>query len=99
MRNNHDVKHEVLILTDGQSNCGRNATVEANELKMKDIDVYSLAIGRFTDSGQTELESYVTEVESHLFNVEDFHDLTLLVNKVIKFREQENLCVPFDVGK
>ena len=97
MRTDHDVKHEVLILTDGQSNCGLNATAEAIELQ-KNVDVFGLIIGSFSPSGQSELESYVSDIKSHLFNVEGFDKLGQLIDIVDTYLLKAP-CLGFETGK
>ena len=82
-RNDPNVKREVLILTDGKSNCGPNAVQAAKGLQQV-ADVYALVIGSPASKDQREIESYVSQpVSSHLFATPNFQDLTLLVTEVL----------------
>lgn len=56
MRTRPDVKQEVLIITDGLSNCGGDATAEAVALH-SNADVFWLMIGTLSDEGMEELSS------------------------------------------
>lgn len=51
MRRRPGVKQEVLILTDGMSNCGGSA-IDAARLLQEVADVYALIIGTHTVSGK-----------------------------------------------
>lgn len=97
MRTQSDVKQEVLILTDGMSNCGGNATIEA--LALQDFaDVFGLIIGTNTQAGQAEISSYVsTPVQNHLFALPNYQNLTLLVDLIAGSMESENDCAPFNL--
>ncbi|KAH3867899.1 hypothetical protein DPMN_031036 [Dreissena polymorpha] len=96
MRNSTDVKQEVLILTDGQSNCVGNVTSAALKLQEK-ADVFGLMIGINTQSGMNELTNYVSYPKNkHLFAIEGFQALEALVNEIEK--QVKNVpCVAFDV--
>lgn len=80
MRTQSDVVQEVLILTDGQSNCGGAVATAAKELQKK-ATVFTLLIGSFTQIGVSEIASYVTTpVPKHLFAVQQLQvTLFLLV--------------------
>lgn len=94
MRTRADVKQEVLILSDGQSNCGGNATAEAIALHPT-ADVFGLMIGVTSANGQKELSSYVSEpLNEHLFAIKNFQDLKKLVD-LIDQQLQTTKCAPF----
>lgn len=96
MRTRPDVKQEVLIITDGRSNCGGDAIDEAQELQSK-ADVFGLMIGKHTTQGVDELTSYVSlPLNQHLFAVENFQELKALVDLIA---QDINLikCASFDL--
>jgi len=90
------VKQEVLLLTDGRSNCGGDALLAAEGLKDK-VDVYALTIGDHNYRGRKELTEYASHpINQHLFAVRGFRDLRRLVDYI-----QDDLknikCAPFDL--
>ena len=96
MRTRSDVKQEVLILSDGNSNCVGNATLAAKALRLK-AEVFGLMIGSHSQGGMDELTSYVsTPVHEHLFAVASFRELRDLVDYI---QSQISLiqCAPFDL--
>ena len=98
MRTRTDVKQEVLILSDGNSNCGGNATIAAKALQLK-AEVFGLMIGSHSQGGMDELTSYVsTPVHEHLFAVASFRELRDLVDYI---QSQISLiqCAPFDLWR
>ncbi|CAG2223327.1 unnamed protein product [Mytilus edulis] len=92
-------KHEVLILTDGQSNCGRNLSTVLPMLHAK-ATVFGLMIGVHSKNGKAELTSYVSQpIPDHLFAVDNFQVLKDLL-KVIKDQiDKKNQCALFDLSK
>ncbi|XP_053399252.1 collagen alpha-1(XII) chain-like [Mercenaria mercenaria] len=96
-RDSTKVKREVLIVTDGLSNTGGDAVAAAKELS-KVADVYGLMIGKFSAAGMTELTDYVsTPASKHLFNLDDFESLTLLVEALeINKRLHPDWCASLD---
>ena len=98
MRDNSDVIQEVLILTDGRSNCDNGARAAALGLHST-ATVYGLVIGDLTTAGQTELTSYVsTPPSNHLFAVKDFNELKNLVDAVGSQLSTNVPCFPFDLS-
>lgn len=95
MRTSPNVRQEVLILTDGLSNCGGNATVAA--LALQNVaDVYGLMIGRQQERGAAELESFVSDpTRDHIFAIENLRDLRSLVDDIEEYLDQ-NPCAPFE---
>lgn len=96
MRTDSSIRHEVLILSDGHSNCGGDAVQAANALKAK-ADVFALIIGEQTIEGRTEMTNYVSlPVDEHLFAVSDYRGLKELVDYI-----EQNIsgiqCAPFDL--
>ena len=99
MRIAQDVKQEVLILTDGQSNCNKNATVAARKLQQK-AAVFGLMIGKQTLKGEEELKSYVSvPVKQHLFAIDGFQDLKKLLEQIeLEINDPRTPpCAPFDI--
>ena len=93
-----NVNREVLILTDGQSNCG-DPTNAVARLQAAGIKVYALAIGVWSGSGQNELEGYVSKpLDQHLFALSGFQDLTKLMDLVAENINQLRPCAPFNVN-
>ncbi|XP_063398169.1 collagen alpha-1(XII) chain-like [Mytilus trossulus] len=92
-------KHEVLILTDGQSNCGRTLSSVLPMLHAK-AKVFGLMIGGHSNNGKDELTSYVSQPKpDHLFAVDNFQVLKDLL-KVIKDQiDKTNPCAPFELSK
>lgn len=98
MRTSSNVKQEVLLISDGQSNCGYPA-VEAAKRLSGIADVFALFVNSVSDAGQKELHSYVsTPVETHLFAVSDYQNLTELVAYIGKHINKIT-CAPFDLEK
>lgn len=100
MRTDGKVKQEVLILTDGQSNCGGDAIEAAKQLQ-DTADVFALVIGNFSASGVDELTKYVSEpISKHLFAVKQLQDFRILVETVAEdIAHGGVVCAPFDLGK
>ncbi|WAR15140.1 COEA1-like protein [Mya arenaria] len=96
MRIQSDVKQEVLILTDGQSNCGGDA-VQAAKLLDKTANVYGLMIGDHSTAGIQELTNYVSSPKNqHLFTVENARELVQLVD-LVEQQLKSIPCAPFDI--
>lgn len=96
MRTSSNVKKEILILTDGVSNCGGNAIAAAKALKEQaSVSVYALAIG--DGSGLQELKQYVSDPRNqHLFAVDGYESLKKLLDSIED--ELRNIpCAPFDI--
>ena len=82
MRKSSNVKQEVLILTDGESNCDSDVVQAAEDLRVV-ADVCVLVIGRRSDAGMDELKSYVSAPrDEHLFAIEGYQDLEKLLDLV-----------------
>jgi hypothetical protein len=99
-RKSSEVKPEVLILTDGQSN-NRKQTLQAVEELRKVADVYGLMTGGFTERGKDELTAYVSApINEHLFYTESYTELEALVKYLSdeKKKAGEKWCAPFNVG-
>ncbi|VDI34916.1 Hypothetical predicted protein [Mytilus galloprovincialis] len=94
-----NTKHEVLILTDGESNCGKDISTLLPTLHAN-AAVFGLMIGSYSDSGKAELTSYVTKPKpKHLFAVDNFQELETLLNLIRKQIDETNPCAPFDLSK
>lgn len=92
-------KKEVLILSDGQSNCGKNISKVLPELQAK-AAVFGLMIGGYSDSGKSELTSYVTKPKpKHLFAVNNYQELKELLQLIRQKIDETNPCAPFDISK
>ncbi|CAC5389951.1 unnamed protein product [Mytilus coruscus] len=92
-------KKEVLILSDGQSNCGRNISTVLPTLHAK-AAVFGLMIGGYTNSGKAELTSYVTKPKpKHLFAVNNYQELKTLLEVIRQQIDDTNPCAPFDLSK
>lgn len=92
-------KHEVLILTDGQSNCGKSLSSVLPRLHAK-ATVFGLMIGDFSNEGKKELTSYVSNPKpDHLFAVERYQDLKELLNLIKTQIDGSDKCAPFDLNK
>lgn len=90
-------KHEVLILTDGKSNCGRTISTVLPALHAK-ASVFGLMIGSFSNSGKEEVMSYVSKpTPNHLFAVDNFEDLKKLLNLIKTQIDDQDPCAPFDL--
>lgn len=90
------VKHEVLIISDGRSNCGGDAKVAAETLKESGVEVFGLFIGVRDQRAFDELTSYVSApLNQHLFVIDGFQVLKDLVDEV---QQQMNTrqCVQFE---
>ncbi|CAG2215535.1 COL12A [Mytilus edulis] len=88
-------RHEVLILTDGHSNCGKHLSTVLPRLHAK-ATVFGLMIGRHSSSGKQELTSYVSKPKpNHLFAVDNYQDLkqlvTLIKAQIVSFEIPENI--------
>ncbi|XP_053383500.1 integrin alpha-X-like [Mercenaria mercenaria] len=96
MRSDSLVDKEVLILTDGHSNCGGDVLASALKLRGK-AKVFSLLIGSFSQSGLNEILNYVTTpAPNHLFAIKTHQGLDQLMSLL---RSQSSLvpCMPFDL--
>lgn len=90
-------KHEVLVLTDGQSNCGKRLSTVLPRLHAK-ATVFGLMIGRFSSRGKKELTSYVSEPKpDHLFAVDNYQDLKLLLTLIKAKIGTSSPCAPLDL--
>ncbi|GAB1598869.1 collagen alpha-1(XII) chain-like, partial [Argonauta hians] len=84
---------DVLILTDGHSNCGSKVKIAAEKLK-KVANVYALAIGMWQKQ-RDEIRSYASSpAEDHLFSLKYFSDLPDFMEGVRAYSQQV-YCVPF----
>ncbi|CAI9723647.1 Hypothetical predicted protein [Octopus vulgaris] len=84
---------DVLILTDGNSNCGSKVKIAADRLK-KVANVYALAIGMWQKQ-RSEIKSYASSpAEDHLFSLKYFSDLPDFMEGVRTYSQQV-YCVPF----
>ncbi|VDI73894.1 Hypothetical predicted protein [Mytilus galloprovincialis] len=91
-----DTKKEVLILSDGQSNCGKNISTVLPTLRSK-AAVFGLMIGDSSFSGKAELTSYVTKPKpKHLFAVDNYQELEKLLTAIRQNIDDTNPCAPFD---
>lgn len=98
MRTTFGVKQEVLILSDGQSNCGGDA-IEAAKSLQEVADVTALIIGHQSASGIAEMTAYVSPpVNSHLFVINGFNELKIFVD-FLESKIQNIQCAPFDLSK
>lgn len=94
-----DTKKEVLILSDGQSNCGKNISTVLPTLRSK-AAVFGLMIGGYSLDGKAELTSYVTKPKpKHLFAVDNFQELQKLLTAIRQNIDDTNPCAPFDTSK
>lgn len=92
-------KHEVLIVTDGKSNCGKSLSTVLPKLHAK-ATVFGLMIGDFNIEGKKELASYVSKPSpDHLFAVDDYQDLERLLNFIKGQIDQKHPCAHFDLSK
>lgn len=95
----HGTKHEVLILTDGQSNCGKQLSKVLPRLHAK-ATVFGLMIGGYSSWGKKELVSYVSKPKpKHLFAVEKYEDLEKLLVLIKAQIGGSNTCAPFVIQK
>ncbi|WAR04019.1 COCA1-like protein [Mya arenaria] len=93
---NSDAKQEVLILTDGESNCGGDA-VQAAKLLDKTAKVYGLMIGNHSTAGMQKLTNYVSSPKKeHLFALENARELSQLVD-LVEQQLKSIRCAPFDI--
>lgn len=94
MREDPQIDKEVLILTDGQSNCAGDISSAVDKLKTR-ARVFALLIGNETHGGLEEMTSYVsTPVQDHLFALKDYKELDSLLQMV---QSQSQPCIPLDV--
>lgn len=90
-------RHEVLILTDGRSNCGKRLSEVLPRLH-KMTTVFGLMIGGFSSRGKSELTSYVSKpTPEHLFAVKNYHELKTLLRLINEQVDTSNPCAPFDL--
>lgn len=90
-------RHEVLILTDGHSNCGKHLSTVLPRLHAK-TTVFGLMIGRHSSSGKQELTSYVSKPKpNHFFAVDNYQDLKQLVTLIKAQIGSSSPCAPFDL--
>ena len=93
MRSNSESIKDVLILTDGFSNCGSKVRVASERLK-RVANVYALAIGMWQKQ-KSEIESYTSwPTADHLFSLKYFNDLPNFLEGV-RLYSQYVYCVPF----
>lgn len=84
---------DVLILTDGLSNCGEEVEKWAPLLKLR-ANVFSLLIGSYTQAGILQIESMVSDpVPTHLFSLQNYNQFEELVSR-IKSSKNPFPCVP-----
>lgn len=95
MRTDSLVDKEVLILTDGRSNCGGDVLASALKLQRK-ATVFSLLIGTYSSRGVREVLNYVTTpAPNHLFAIKTYQGFDDLISLL---KTQNNMqCMPFDL--
>lgn len=94
MRKDPKIDKEVLILTDGQSNCGGDISSAVEKLKTR-ARVFALLIGDGTPEGLEEMTSYVsTPVQDHLFAIKNYNELDSLLQMI---QSQSQPCIPLDI--
>lgn len=87
---------EVLVLTDGKSNCGKKVAVEVKKLQVKAF-VFALAIGRFSTRGKKEIESMVSRpLLDHIFSLPNFKNFFEMVEAL---KHYPDVCVPFELSR
>lgn len=92
-------KHDVLILTDGQFNCGKQLSKVLPRLHAK-ATVFGLMIGRYSSPGKQELVSYVSKPKpNHLFAVERYEDLEKLLILIKARINGSDTCAPSQIQK
>ena len=76
----------ALVMTDGQSNINRTQTIpEANLLKAAGVEVFVLAVGKYSTSGIQEMRDICSvPYQDHLFRVGDFKSFVDVVNLIPK---------------
>jgi len=81
MRPETRVKKEVLLLTDGQYNCGGESEIVAASDALKQVaDIYGMMIGISSNNGRQKLSKLVsTPLKDHLFAVEDIGQFSQLI--------------------
>ncbi|WAR09608.1 NOTC1-like protein [Mya arenaria] len=95
MRFRADVKQEVLLITDGESNHPADTIKAAKELQQY-ATVYALAIGSISPEGQKEISGSVSTPPSvHLFSIPGFGDLKTLVDEIARQVHQAQ-CARFE---
>lgn len=93
MRSNLESIKDVLILTDGNSNCGSKVRIASERLK-RVANVYALAIGMWQKQ-RTEIESYTSlPTADHLFSLKYFSDIPNFLEGV-RLYSHYVYCVPF----
>lgn len=94
MRSGPDATQEVLILSDGTSDCRGESIAAARALQSK-AKVFALFIGSTSAAGKQELTNYISlPSKDHLFSVLNYDELDTLVH------DSESLallCVPFSI--
>ena len=98
MRPETRVKKEVLLLTDGQYNCGGESEIVAASDALKQVaDVYGMMIGISSSNGQQKLSKLVsTPLKDHLFavnNLGQFSELIIYLKGLINVGKLK--CAPF----
>lgn len=88
---------DVLIFTDGNSNCGGNATLAARDLQTV-ANVYALAIGENWEDAVDELDSYVSRpLPNHVLAVNTTRHLKPVVDLAAKQLDEGKVeCLPVE---
>ncbi|XP_064596585.1 matrilin-3-like [Liolophura sinensis] len=76
-------KKEVVLLTDGKTNCGPNAVEAAFDLKRSRYNplLFVFAIGQYNDDDKREMEMMASPPTSyHIFHLNNFTEFQQLVN-------------------
>ncbi|XP_064608892.1 integrin alpha-X-like [Liolophura sinensis] len=85
---------EVLVLTDGHSNCGAALPNAVRRLQVKAF-VFALAIGDYGISGKAEIESMVSRpLIDHIFSLANFIEFRNMVNEILQYPDK---CAPFEL--
>jgi len=87
---------DVLVLTDGLSNCGADVAKMAAKLKIQS-NVFGLLIGSYTYPGVTEIENLVsTPSNNHIFSLQYFNHFLEMVTRIMS-PQNTFPCVPLVV--
>jgi len=89
---------DVLVLTDGLSNCGADVAQMAAKLKVQS-NVFGLLIGSYTYPGVTEIENLVsTPSNNHIFSLQYFNHFLEMVTRIMS-PQNTFPCVPLVVDE
>ncbi|XP_064601084.1 von Willebrand factor A domain-containing protein 1-like [Liolophura sinensis] len=94
-RRDLDSVKEVVVLTDGGSNCGPDAVTKARELQ-ESKRVFVFAIDNFSPAGRREMDAMASHPPSkHLFYAGSFIDFKNIVMTVLRY---PNTCAPLVIN-